>query len=60
MSALKAKHRHSFTRLLLPTLLSLGFSSSQAQEAVDVEKLFKEGVFQREQGNVFTAIEALF
>jgi hypothetical protein len=60
MSALKAKqYRHAFTRLLLPALLSLGYSSVQAQEAVDVDKLFKEGVFQREQGNVFTAIEAL-
>lgn len=59
MSAQKTKHRHALTQLLLPALLSLGFSSAQAQEAVDVEKLFKEGVFQREQGNVFTSIEAL-
>ncbi|MEW6514167.1 MAG: hypothetical protein AB1443_09210 [Pseudomonadota bacterium] len=59
MSAQKTKHCHALTQLLLPALLSLGFSSAQAQEAVDVEKLFKEGVYQREQGNVFTSIEAL-
>lgn len=60
MNVMKAKqHRTSVTRLLLPVLLSLGFSSVQAQESVDVDKLFKEGIFQREQGNVFTAIEAL-
>jgi hypothetical protein len=60
MNAMKAKPlSHSVTGLLLPALLSLGVSSAQAQDAVDVDKLFKEGVFQREQGNVFTAIEAL-
>lgn len=49
----------SLRRLILPILLASACSSVLAQEAVDVDKLFKEGVFQREQGNVFTSIEAL-
>jgi hypothetical protein len=53
------QQRHSFKRLILPMLLASACSSVLAQEAVDVDKLFKEGVFQREQGNVFTSIEAL-
>lgn len=60
MDVMKAQRHRIFVKsLLLPALLSIGFSSVQAQEAVDVDKLFKEGIFQREQGNVFTSIEAL-
>lgn len=51
--------RQVFTRLAIPALLAVGLSPAVAQDAVDVEKLFKEGIFQREQGNVFTSIEAL-
>ncbi|MBA3033949.1 MAG: hypothetical protein KKF85_09325 [Gammaproteobacteria bacterium] len=51
--------RQAFTRLAIPALLAVGLSPAVAQETVDVEKLFKEGIFQREQGNVFTSIEAL-
>lgn len=47
--------------LLVTTIASLGFAnlSCAADEAQDQEKLFKEGLFQREQGNLFTSIEAL-
>lgn len=44
-------------RLVLAAALAAGFSSVQAQDA-DMDLLFKEGIFQREQGNVFTSIEA--
>jgi tetratricopeptide (TPR) repeat protein len=40
-------------------LLAIGMSSAAAQEAVDTGKLFKEGVFLREQGKLFSSIEAL-
>ena len=43
--------------LTVPALIAA--SSVWAQEAVDVEKLFKEGVFLREQGRIFSSIEAL-
>ena len=58
MSRIKTAHQ-TFTRLAIPALLAVGLSPAIAQETVDVEKLFKEGIFQREQGNVFTSIEAL-
>lgn len=45
--------------LAIGTLLATAAASALAQEAVDAEKLFKEGVYQREQGNLFTSIEAL-
>ena len=57
MSRIKTA-RQTFTRLAIPALLAVGLSPAIAQETVDVEKLFKEGLFQREQGNVFTSIEA--
>jgi tetratricopeptide (TPR) repeat protein len=47
-----------FRLACIPLLLSLG-GSVLAQEAVDNDKLFKEGIFLREQGQTFSAIEAL-
>lgn len=44
--------------ILGAALAAAGFAPAHAQEA-DMNLLFKEGVFQREQGNVFTSIEAL-
>lgn len=36
-----------------------GLSSVSAQESADAEKLFKEGIFLREQGQIFNSINAL-
>jgi hypothetical protein len=40
------------------TLLLTGICQVSAEETVDSEKLFKEGIFLREQGQVFSSIEA--
>ena len=40
------------------TLLLTGISLVSAEETADSEKLFKEGIFLREQGQVFSSIEA--
>lgn len=50
----------SFKLASLPLVLAMaGITPTVAQEAVDNDKLFKEGVFLREQGQTFSAIEAL-
>lgn len=47
------------TKIALPLLLTAISQVSFAASDADVEKLFKEGVFLREQGKVYSAIEAL-
>ena len=48
-----------FTRTTIAAMmLFAGLSQASAQEATDTEKLFKEGIFLREQGQVFSSIEA--
>ena len=60
MNAHKAETTGSLKLTCLSLMLALaGLSSATAQEAVDTEKLFKEGIFLREQGQVFSSIEAL-
>jgi hypothetical protein len=60
MNARKAETIGSLKRACLPVFLAFaGLSTASAQEAVDTDKLFKEGIFLREQGQVFSAIEAL-
>ena len=50
----------SFKLACLPVLVALcGVAPATAQEALDNDKLFKEGIFLREQGQTFSAIEAL-
>ena len=39
-------------------LLTTGIMGVSAQESTDTDKLFKEGIFLREQGQVFSSIEA--
>ncbi|MBS1130859.1 MAG: hypothetical protein H6R16_1861 [Proteobacteria bacterium] len=60
MNAPKAETTGSLKLTCLSVMLALaGLSSATAQEAVDTDKLFKEGIFLREQGQVFSSIEAL-
>lgn len=60
MKILKTKNNGAFARTgLVLALAAIGITSATAQEAVDTDKLFKEGVFLREQGKVFSSIEAL-
>ena len=50
----------SFKFACLPVLVALcGVTPATAQEELDNNKLFKEGIFLREQGQTFSAIEAL-
>lgn len=59
MNALKAETTGSLKLTCLSVMLALaGLNSATAQEAVDTDKLFKEGIFLREQGQVFSSIEA--
>ncbi len=58
--SMKLSKAKPMARLFLATALMAGVSSGvQAQNQADMDLLFKEGIFQREQGNVFTSIEAL-
>lgn len=59
MNTVNNKIKDIFTVLIF-SIVFLGFCSfSFAQvEEPDIEKLYKEGMYQREKGNVFTAIEA--
>ncbi|NTV71131.1 MAG: hypothetical protein HGA71_13435 [Azonexaceae bacterium] len=60
MNARKAETIGNLKKACLSVVLAFsGLSAATAQEAVDTEKLFKEGIFLREQGQVFSAIEAL-
>lgn len=59
MNAAKLVTVSLFTRTAVTALiLAAGMSQAAAQESVDSEKLFKEGIFLREQGQVFSSIEA--
>lgn len=57
-----AAKRMGFKRVALGMAVVAAFMTGAAYAgdaaSVDVDKLFKEGVYQREQGNLFTAIEA--
>ena len=58
--SMKFSKAKPMARLFLASVLAAGLSSAvQAQDQADMDLLFKEGIFQREQGNVFTSIEAL-
>jgi hypothetical protein len=60
MNARKAETIGTLKKACLSVVLAFsGISAATAQETVDTEKLFKEGIFLREQGQVFSAIEAL-
>lgn len=60
MNARQAETIDTLKRVCLPVFLAIaGLSTAVAQETVDTDKLFKEGIFLREQGQVFSAIEAL-
>jgi tetratricopeptide (TPR) repeat protein len=60
MNARQAETIDTLKRVCLPVFLAIaGLSTAAAQETVDTDKLFKEGIFLREQGQVFSAIEAL-
>lgn len=58
--ASQRKHSLIKSAFLLTTAATLGYASLScaADEAQDQDKMFKEGLFQREQGNLFTSIEA--
>jgi len=60
-----SKKQLYFKRTMMASAVALcmtgisAFAADTDADSVDVEKLFKEGVYQREQGNLFTSIEAL-
>jgi len=44
--------------LLVLAVTILGLTSTFALAEADVEKEYKEGLYQREQGNIYSSIEA--
>lgn len=58
MTVKRAVFKPAVLGMVVAAAFMTGAAYAEDAASVDVDKLFKEGVYQREQGNLFTAIEA--